>query len=108
MKACFTFQSASAITNNLLGNAKLIFRPSAVTLNPVTNEWFILSSVNKLLVIADAGWKVKQAFKLDPTLFSQPEGIAFDNKRTLYISNERGVLEAATVLKFNYTSNNQE
>ncbi|MDO9373977.1 MAG: SdiA-regulated domain-containing protein [Ferruginibacter sp.] len=102
------FQVNSKEISALLDNAKVVFRPSAVTLNPVTNEWFILSSVNKLLVVADNEWKVKQVFKLDPTLFSQPEGIAFDRERNLYISNERGDLNAATVLKFIYKNNNEQ
>jgi uncharacterized protein YjiK len=79
---------------------KIAFRPSALAKNKVSNEWFVLSSVNKLLVIMDPQWKIKNAVKLDPKLFAQPEGIAFDRDNNLYISNERGNFAAATVLKF--------
>ena len=101
------FQLNTKEISALLGGGKVVFRPSALALNSVTNEWYILSSVNKLLVITDEQWKVKQALKLDPVLFSQPEGIAFDNKQSLYISNERGQAESATVLKFLYQSNSK-
>lgn len=99
------FQVNTKEISALLGGAKVVFRPSALALNTFTNEWYILSSVNKLLVITDEQWKVKQVLKLDPVLFSQPEGIAFDNKQSLYISNERGQAQSATVLKFVYNSN---
>lgn len=78
------------------------FRPSALAKNPKTNEWYILSSTNKLLVVADANWKVKTVYPLDLSLFLQPEGIAFDNQNNLYISNEGDKTSKGTVLKFNY------
>ena len=81
------------------------FHPSALARNPVTREWFVLSSVNKLLVITDENWKVKSVFPLDPSLFEQPEGMAFDKKQNLYISNERGQANAANILLFPYHKN---
>ncbi len=83
---------------------KVSFRPSALAKNKLSNDWYILSSVNKLLVITDAQWKVKQVFELDPALFNQPEGIAFDKAHNLYISNESGLMQNATVLKFIYNA----
>lgn len=81
------------------------FRPSALTRNTRTGEWYILSSINKLLVVTDAQWKVKAAYPLNPDLFIQPEGIAFDHDNNLYISNEAGNKQyAATLLKFKYRS----
>ncbi len=67
---------------------KIVFHPSALAQNPLTREWFVLSSVNKLLVITDENWKVKSVYPLDPSVFNQPEGIAFDQQQNLYISNE--------------------
>ena len=86
----------------LLGKKKVQFHPSALAKNQKTNEWYILSSVNKLLVVADAGWKIKAAYPLNSSLFLQPEGIAFDNQNNLYISNEGDKTKKGTVLKFNY------
>ena len=81
------------------------FHPSALAENSITREWFILSSVNKMLVITDENWKVKSVFPLDPSLFEQPEGIAFDKKQNLYISNERGQANAANILLFPFHKN---
>lgn len=82
------------------GGSKSRFRPSALAKNPKTNEWYVLSSINKLLVITDADFKVKTTCPLDPGLFNQPEGIAFDRDNNLYISNEGGSLSAGNILMF--------
>jgi len=81
------------------------FRPSALTQNKNRKEWYILSSINKLLVITDLSWKVKAAYSLNPKLFNQPEGMAFDHHNNLYISNEGGKGGQATLLKFTYNAN---
>ena len=84
---------------------KINFHPSALAQNPLTKEWYILSSVNKMLVVADPNWKVKSVYPLNPSLFVQPEGIAFDRQQNLYISNERGLSSTATILLFAYNKN---
>lgn len=87
-----------------LNEKKIILRPSALAKNNRNNEWYLLSSVNKLLVVTDDQWVIKEVYSLDPTLFNQPEGIAFDRDDNLYISNERGSAGSATVLKFNFSN----
>jgi len=82
------------------GKVKSGFRPSALAKNPVTGEWFILSGTNKLLVIADANWKVKEAFPLSGNDFNQAEGMAFDAAGNLYISNEGDDISNGNILKF--------
>lgn len=82
------------------GIKKLNFKPSALTQNPVTGEWYILSSVNKMLVITDPTWSVKAVYILKPSLFIQPEGIAFDQQNNLYIANEGRDGSPGTILKF--------
>lgn len=83
-----------------IGEAKLHFKPSAAAINPVTNELYILASVNKLLVVADRNGKIKNAYPLDSEIFNQPEGITFTPTGDLIISNERGEEDAATILVF--------
>ncbi|MBB6238826.1 uncharacterized protein YjiK [Pedobacter sp. AK013] len=82
------------------GSSKSRFRPSALAKNQKTNEWYVLSSVNKLLVVTDTNFKVKATYPLNPSLFNQPEGIAFDRDNNLYISNEGGTLAAGNILMF--------
>jgi hypothetical protein len=86
----------------LTGSGKITFHPSALTKNPRTNEWYILSSVNKILVVADSNWKIKAVYPIDPGLFIQPEGITFDNQNNLYISNEGDKITPGNIYKFKY------
>lgn len=89
----------------LSGDKNNRYRPSALVFDKKTNQWFVLSSVNKQLTITDANFKVKATYKLDGNLFNQPEGIAIDNQNNLYISNEGGKLSAGNILLFKYNQN---
>ena len=88
---------------SLTGDKKIKFRSSALAYNHRTNEWYIISSINKLLVITDSNWKVTAAYKLNPAIYIQPEGMAFDKNGNLYISNEGGDLHSGNVLKINWS-----
>lgn len=81
---------------------KFKFRPSAFAKNPVTKQWFILSSINKLLVVTDDKWQVQASYPLKG--FLQPEGVAFDSKGNLYISNEGDEIENGNILLFKYAA----
>lgn len=85
---------------DIAGKVKRGFRPSGLAKNPVTGEWFMISAVNKLLVVADENWKIKETCFLNSNIFNQPEGIAFDEKGNLYISNEGDDLSQGNILKF--------
>ena len=77
------------------------FRPSGIAQNPISNNFYLLSHTGKLLIILTEEGNVKSAFKLNPKIFNQPEGICFSPDGTLYISNEsRGI--SATLLEFKY------
>ena len=98
-----TFAVNEQEIENLIDDKKVNLRPSALAWNPRTNEWYIISSIGKLLVDADSNWKVTAAYKLNPALYHQPEGIAFDKDGNLYISNEGGDLHSGNILKTPFT-----
>ena len=100
LKASGTFNLPFDEVEKLSGEKKVKFKPSALAKNPATGEWYILSSVNKLLVVADADFKIKATSPLKGGNFNQPEGIAFDKDNNLYISNEGGTLAAGDILAF--------
>ena len=81
---------------------KINFHPSALARSPLTHDWYILSSVNKLLVVADEKWKIHNVCVLDPDIFTQPEGMAFDSGNDLYVSNEGHSATSGNIMKFAY------
>jgi uncharacterized protein YjiK len=83
-----------------LGEDKIRFKPSATAINPLTKELYMVSAVNKVLVIADTSGKVTEVYPLNPSLFAQPEGIAFTPAGDLLISNEINMGAYANVLLF--------
>jgi DNA-binding beta-propeller fold protein YncE len=101
VKKAGDFQINVKHIEGLAGQDEIKFHPSALARNPVTGEWWVLSSVNKMLVVCDAKWKVRAVYPLDASLFTQPEGITFDAQSNLYISNE-GTTIPGNVLKFPY------
>jgi len=87
-----------ALIAQKFGLDKMKLKPSAVAINPVTNEFYILASVNKLLVVTDRQGKFKEAYELDPAIYKQPEGIAFTAAGDMIISNESHETGVATIL----------
>ena len=81
---------------------KVNFKPSALCFNELTGEWFILSSINKMLVVAGPDMQVRAVYALDKKLYPQPEGICFDADNNLYISNEGPGGKKGTILKMAY------
>lgn len=77
-------------------------KASALGRNPATKEWYIVSSVNKMLVVTGPDWSVKRVHHLDSGTFNQPEGIAFDKNQNLYISNEGDEISNGNIHKFRY------
>jgi uncharacterized protein YjiK len=76
------------------------FGPSGVAVQPQTGNIYIISSVNKVLVVLNPKGKILEIVKLDKTVFAQPEGIAFDANGTLYISTEAREGAVARVFVF--------
>jgi uncharacterized protein YjiK len=64
------------------------FGPSGVAVQPKTGNIFVLSSINKMLIIFNRKGEIIEIEKLDKSIHRQPEGICFDEDGTLYISNE--------------------
>ena len=88
----------------LSGKDKLHFKPSAAAINPVDKNLYIISSVNKLLVVANVNGGIKEVFILPPGNFKQPEGISFAPNGDMYISNEAAE-GTANILLFKYRTN---
>ena len=91
-----------------LGDKMDKFKPSAAAIHPKTGELFVVSSVNKILVVVENSGKVKDVFQLDAKLFKQPEGLTFTPEGDLLISNESAGVGPATILFFKYNESAQK
>lgn len=102
LKQSGNFKIEVSQITKLIKDDKIKFRPSAMAQNPITKQWYIVSSVNGLLVVTNQQWQVTNVYALNRKNFLQPEGIAFDNKGNLYISNEGDEFSRGSILKFSY------
>lgn len=66
------------------------FNPSAMTKKLSTNEWYFLSSIDKVILVTDAAFLPKEIIPFTRKSYEQPEGIAFDSNENLFISSEAG------------------
>ncbi|MFD2970186.1 SdiA-regulated domain-containing protein [Sphingobacterium bambusae] len=76
-------------------------KPSAMTRKASTNEWYILSSIDKLLLITDSAFRPLEVIRFSREDFEQPEGIAFDEQENLFISSEAGKQNRGRIYQFN-------
>lgn len=85
-----------------LGDDKMKFKPSAASINPKNGLLYIISSINKLLVVMDSDGKLVKAYRIDPVVFKQPEGISFSPTGGMLISNESADVGVADILFYPY------
>jgi uncharacterized protein YjiK len=85
-----------------IGEKKLRFKPSAASINPKNGLLYIISAINKLLVVADNNGRIKNVYKVDESVFKQPEGITFTPTGGMIISNEAADVGVADILYFSY------
>jgi uncharacterized protein YjiK len=78
------------------------FKPSEISVHPITGKIFILSGEALMLFVFDRNGTIEFAEKLDPLIFTMPEGLAFFENGDMLISNEAGN-RYPTILRFNYS-----
>jgi hypothetical protein len=83
---------------------KVRFKPSAASIHPLTRELYIISSINKVVVIADVNGVPREVHRINPKLYKQPEGMAFTPQGDLLISNESADIGASNIFFFKYKS----
>lgn len=84
----------------MMGMKKFRFKPSAASINPVDSNLYIISAINRLLVITDRDGKLKKAYRISHSIFKQPEGITFTPWGSMIISNEFADVGVADILIF--------
>jgi uncharacterized protein YjiK len=86
-----------------LGNQNLneVFRTSALNFNPLDGNLYVLSSMNNIVAVLNEQGKIIKILELDGKEFIQPEGLAFNTKGKLFISNE-GRNKKANIIEIEY------
>ena len=74
------------------------FGPSGIAVHPISGNIYVISSINKILMVLTPEGKIVDIAKLNKAIFKQPEGICFDANGTMYISSE--IKDAATSMLF--------
>lgn len=82
------------------GKEGFAFAPSGIAVHPVSGEYYVISSVGKLLMVLDPSGQIIHIEKLKKSIHPQPEGICFEADGTLWISNEGKEGEPAKLSRF--------
>lgn len=72
----------------MFGKKDFEFAPSAIAVHPKSGEIYVLSSKGKTLFVFDGDGTLIHIEKMEKEIHEQPEGICFDQKGNLFISNE--------------------
>ncbi len=63
------------------------YSPTSIAIHPHSGEIYWLAGEGKLMIVIDKDSKIQYMETLDPYLFSNPNGMCFDEDAVLYISN---------------------
>lgn len=97
-----TAEELKPFESNLKEGGELFkFNPSGLAIHPTTENLYVIASKGKTIVVLSPEGKILHIEKLKKKLHTQPEGITFDEKGVLFISNEgKGKEGKGTVSKF--------
>ena len=76
-------------------------KPSALSKRNSSEEWYLLSSVDRLILVLDDNFQTKEVHHFKKKQFEQPEGINFNNQDQMFISSEKGKAENAFIYQIN-------
>ena len=79
-------------------------RASGMAVHPITGEWFVISSISRILLVTDPSGDGRTSKKLTKKLYPQPEGICFLSDGTLFLTTE-GLSKPAKLFRFSYQPN---
>lgn len=79
---------------------RIKFKPSAIATHPISGDYYILSSVGKMMIVVNRDGQILATYPISPRVLGQPEGLCFSPKGDLYISSE-GEGDRGYILKFN-------
>lgn len=85
--------------NQEYDEGKIKFKPSAIAVHPLDQNYYLLSSVGKLLVVVDRSGAIQGTYPISKRVLTQPEGLCFAPNGDMFISSE-GDGDRGYILKF--------
>jgi len=87
----------------MIGNENMnkIITPTAMAFHPETKDLYVLSSVNDIIMIFNKEKKFKEIISFKGREFTQPEGLSFNSKGEMFISNEGKKSSSGNIIKVN-------
>ncbi|MFY0653542.1 MAG: hypothetical protein JXQ96_15975 [Cyclobacteriaceae bacterium] len=85
--------------DNAYEEKRINFRPSGIALNPVDNNFYIIASTGKLMLVVNRSGEIQASYPISPSILGQPEGICFAPNGDMFISSE-GEGDKGYILKF--------
>ena len=86
--------------NGNLAPARIKFMPSGIAVHPISDEYYIISAVDRLMIVCNRLGEIKKVYQFDEKNFIKPEGITFYSNGDAFISNE-GKDRKPNLLRFN-------
>jgi len=85
----------------MIGNENInkVITPTAMAFHPHTKDLYVLSSVNDILLVFSRKKKLKEIITFKGREFTQPEGLSFNSKGEMFISNEGKKKTSANIIK---------
>lgn len=87
-KPAYQINLADPIFSAETDEKKKGIRPSDIAIHPSTGDLYILEGTHPQLLIMSQTGQMKGLINLKKSVFPQPEGLCFDSKGELFISNE--------------------
>ncbi len=67
---------------------RIKFKPSAIAFHPISKDYYVLSSVGKMIIVVNSEGNIKATYPVYQRILGQPEGLAFSENGDLYVSSE--------------------
>ena len=82
-------------------------RASGMAIHPLTGDWYVISSISRLLLVSDPNGDGLTSKKLSKKMYPQPEGICFLADGTMIMTTE-GISKSAKLFRFVYQPKNDK
>jgi hypothetical protein len=81
------------------------FQPSAIGVQPITSDIYILSATDRMLAVYTPNYQLKTVCPLPASIYYKPEGLSFSANGNLFIAGEgtKDGTISATILEFQYS-----